>query len=297
MINGTIEKIRHWIDAKPGRMEQARTWFPFWVGFFAILIGYSLQPGGIFFPSEDVTWTTMQERGQWRIGVDPSFPPFEYLDDNGQPVGFDLALATLIADEWDLEVEVIPMGFDSLVDAVQSGQIDSVVSALPYDPRLTKDVRYSMPYFDAGVLIAVLQDSPLIKAAEVDLLSAEDAPTFLSGLRVGVEWGGMGDMIGRRYQRMGSDVELVPLSTPQEVISALQNDPTIDAVLIDNVTLHQAQSSAAIVGIGPILEPNPYVIAAPFEATLLVEALNESLASLQANGQLERLTLAWFHIE
>lgn len=297
MINGMIAKIRHWLDTKPGRIEQARTWFPFWVGFFAILIGYSLQPGGIFFPSEDATWTTMQERGQWRIGVDPSFPPFEYLDDNGQPVGFDLALATLIADEWNMEVEVIPMGFDSLVDAVQSGQIDSVVSALPYDPRLTKDVRYSMPYFDAGILIAVPQDAALIKAAEVDLLSAEDAPTFLSGLRVGVEWGGMGDMMGRRYQRIGSDVELVPFSTPQEVISALQNDPSIDAVLIDNVTLHQVQGSAPIVGIGPILEPNPYVIASPIGATILATAVDESLTALHVNGQLERLAQEWFRTE
>src|SRR5690606_37665238 len=99
-------------------------------------------------------------RGTWRVGLDPSFPPFEMLDANGQIIGFDVALAQELAALWGLEVEFVSIGFDSLLDAVRTGQVDSVVSAYPYDPRLTRDVRFSTPYFEAGIRLAIRDDSP-----------------------------------------------------------------------------------------------------------------------------------------
>ncbi len=297
MINGSVQKIRHWLRKEPARIETARTWLPFWVGLLAILFGQLLQPGGMLFPKEDATWAAMQASGRWRIGVDPSFPPFEFLDETGQPIGFDLAMADQIADDWGMEVEIVPMGFDSLVDAVQSGQIDSVVSALPYDPRLTQDLRYSAAYFDAGILVAVAQESSLADEAKTTFLTVEDAPQFLSERRVAVEWGGLGDMIGRRYQREGSDIELVPFPTPEEAVNSLLNDSSIDAVLIDNVTLHQVSGSGAIIGVGPILESNPYVIALPIDGTVLNAAVDDSLTALRESGQLDQLAEEWFSID
>ncbi len=107
------------------------------------------------FVRQDSTWADMHARGAWRVGLDPSFPPFEDLDENGAPVGFDVDLAHALAAQWGLEAEIVPIGFDSLVDALRAGRIDSVVSALPYDPRATRDVTFSPPYFEAGVMLAV----------------------------------------------------------------------------------------------------------------------------------------------
>lgn len=291
-------QIRQWLSD-----ERRLPWFPFWVGFISILAGYAFDSGGTFFSNQDVVWAEMQERGNWRVGLDPSFPPFEFLDESGQATGFDPALATKIADQWGLNVKVVPIGFDSLVDALQTGQVDSVVSALPYDPHLTKDILYSVPYFDAGILLVVQEGSELIGSAEMtSFATAEDAPNFLSGKRIGVEWGGMGDMIGRRYQRLlegknQAEIELIAFSTPQEAVDALLQDPTLDAILIDNVTLHQLANGKPIVGLGPILESNPYVIASPFNAETLGAEVDIVLEEFLGDGQIEALIETWFSTE
>ncbi len=94
-----------------------------------------------------------------------------------------------MAAAWGVQVEIVPIGFDSLLDVLQAGQIDSVVSALPYDERMTKDIAYSTPYFEAGIRLMVRADSTLAGAEQ------------LTNQTVAVEWGSMGDMIGRRLQR------------------------------------------------------------------------------------------------
>ncbi|MCI0475208.1 MAG: hypothetical protein L0Y55_03100, partial [Anaerolineales bacterium] len=51
-------------------------------------------------PKPDATWVQILETGAWRIGIDPSFPPFESDDAKGNLSGLDIALADEIAREW-----------------------------------------------------------------------------------------------------------------------------------------------------------------------------------------------------
>ncbi len=232
---------------------------------------------------QDSTWQTMRARGVWRVGLDPSFPPFETLDAAGKPSGFDVDLARLMADKWGLQTEIVALGFDSLLDALKAGKIDSVVSALPYDPRTTRDYAFSTPYFEAGIRLAVRRGSSITGAAD------------LAQHKIAVEWGSTGDMVGRRLQRQESAIQLIPFSTPEEAIDALVHKPEIDALLIDNVTLRQAQGKGAnIVAVGPALESNPYVIAAPWTANTLQQKIDATLQQLQQSGELDQLEAKWF---
>ena len=232
--------------------------------------------------SEDLTWQAMQRRGSWRVGMDPSFPPFEMLDGTGQPVGLDVDLARAMAQEWGLELEIVSLGFDGLVDALLAGKIDSVVSALPYDPRLTQDIAYSPPYFEAGVRLVVPQGSPI-----------QDVQG-LAGMRVAVEWGSAGDAVGRRLRREEPSIQLILRPSPEEAVAALLAGDA-DALLIDGVTLGLAQArGAAIQAVGPPLESDPYVIALPLDAPVLQERVRAALVSLRESGALARLEARWF---
>jgi polar amino acid transport system substrate-binding protein len=235
------------------------------------------------FTRQDSTWREMQARQSWRVGMDPSFPPFEYLDENGAAVGYDVDLARALAEAWGLEAEIVAIGYDSLSDALQAGRIDSVVSAFPYDPRATRDLWFSAPYFDAGLRLVVRAGSTITSTAS------------LTNSNVAVEWGSMGDMVGRRLQREGIALELHPFSTPAEAITGLLDGPAIDALLIDQVSLRQAQGQgAAIIAVGPALESNPYVIAAPLRAFNLQEQIAATLERFAADGTLAELEARWF---
>lgn len=260
-----------------------------WLIVGVAAIGLLVLLAALFFPDRvpllrrDHTWRTMQSQGIWRVGMDPSFPPFERLNDTGQPEGFDVALAEEIATAWGIQVELVPIGFDSLLDALQTGQIDSVISALPFDERLTKDVTYSAPYFESGIFLATRPDSAIQGVAT------------LANHTVGVEWGSLGDQVGRRLQTTNPAIQLAPFDTPTEAISALLESQTVDAILIDHVTLRMAQvTGAPLVVAGPVLESNPFVIAMPSTAYELHAAVAERLAALQAAGVLTALEERWF---
>jgi polar amino acid transport system substrate-binding protein len=278
-VQASTESLRRWVAGH--RLPAI---------LLAVLLGTALilaglLAGGQLLAPQDETWPAMQRRGTWRIGMDPSFPPFEMLDEDGRPMGFDVDLARQMAAPWGLEVEIVAMGFDGLLDALKVGRVDSVVSALPYDPRLTEDVFFSASYFEAGVRLAVREGSPI--AAEADL----------AGRTVAVEWGSAGDVVGRRLQQRYANLYLLPQPSPEEAVDALVSGQS-DALLIDGVTLRLAQGRGeAVVAVGPALESDPYVIAAPLQAPMLQQEIAASLRRLQADGTLERLEARWFSAE
>lgn len=231
---------------------------------------------------QDSTWQRIQESGVWRVGMDPSFPPFETLDERGEPVGYDVDLARALARRWGAELQIVAIGFDGLTDALLAGKVDSVVSALPYDPRLTEDLRYSRSYFEAGVRLVVAADSPV---------TGLDA---LGGRRLAVEWGSIGDAQARKLERADATIQRLTFPGPQEAIQALLAGQA-DAVLIDGVTLRQIQGAgAALRAVGEPLESNPYVIALPLGAHDLQEEIDSALTEFITNGFLAELEQQWF---
>lgn len=270
-------------------MRRRRLWF---AAGLATIIGVTglawlvtAEQGAALLPflRRDSTWQAIQQRGVWRVGLDPSFPPFEMLDGNGAPAGYDVELAQALAATWGVRAEIVAVGFDSLPDTLKAGKIDSIVSAYPYDERLTEDFRFSAPYFDAGLRIAVPVDSPI------------RALTDLTGRRVGVEWGSVGDMIGRRLQRDGMEMTLNPFETPDELVAALLDTRQIEAILVDNVSLRQAQAAGLpLRAVDAPLESVPYVIVMPHRASELQTQVAGSLQLLQEHGVLASLEARWF---
>ncbi|MXZ19581.1 MAG: amino acid ABC transporter substrate-binding protein [Caldilineaceae bacterium SB0665_bin_25] len=238
-----------------------------------------LRAGG---PPVDGTWLKMQERGSWRVGMDPSFPPFETLDAEGAPVGYDVDLARAIAAEWGLEAEIVAIGFDSLLDALLVDRVDAVISAFPYNARMTKDVHYSPPYFEAGVRLVVGAGAAYEEVGD------------LEGGTVAVEWGSRGDAIARRLQREGAGFTRLPFESAEKAIEALVSGAS-NALLIDGVTLRLAQGEGKrIRAVGAVLDEDPYVIAVSIKAPKLQSALLQALAALEEEGRMGLLEERWF---
>ena len=232
--------------------------------------------------AEDRVWNRIQRTGVWRVGMDPSFPPFESLDQDGRPLGYDVDLARAIAAGWGVEVTFEGIGFDGLLASLWADRADSVLSALPYDPRMTQDVAYSVPYFEAGLLLVVAGDA-------VDIASTDD----LEGRALAVEWGSEGDVQGRGLRRRFPSIVLWPLPVPQDVLAAVETGEA-DAALVDAISLLQFQDGSADVrSVGLPVVSMPYVIAMPRESPVLLKAVNEAILSMQQDGTLEHLEAEW----
>lgn len=232
---------------------------------------------------QDEAWERIQREGMMRVGLDASWPPFECVDGDGQIVGFDVDLARELGRRLGVEVEFANIGFDGLYDALKSGKCDAIISALPYDPMMTKDVAYSHSYFNAGQVLIVRDDEREIED-EGDL----------EGKGVGVEWGSTGDMEARRLAKRIEGMELALYSTPEEALRALK-DGDVEAVITDSVSAYSfIKAEGGVKTVGEPLTDEPYVIAVRPQSRVLLKAINEALLEMREGGALARLRERWF---
>src|SRR5947209_6488435 len=103
-------------------------------------------------PRSDQTLTQVHQSGVLRIGMDASFPPFGNMINN-ETVGLDADLANALGQRLGVKVQIQNMGFDGLYYALESHQVDAVISALSIDPVRTGDVIYTRPYIDVGQVL------------------------------------------------------------------------------------------------------------------------------------------------
>jgi len=233
---------------------------------------------------EDETWARIQGEGRMRVGMDASWPPFEYVDEStGQIVGLDVDLARAIGQRLGVEVELVNVGFDSLYDALYVGRFEAIVSALPYDPLLLGDVAYSISYFNAGQVLVARDD-------EREITEVND----LSGKKVGVEFASEGDVVGRRLQERIEGLNLQTFMAPQDVLRDLKGGQ-VEAAIVDAVSAYQfIATEGGVQVVGHPLTDELYVIAVRLDSPLLLKIINQALVEMREDGTLERLQETWF---
>jgi len=260
-------------------MALKRRWLAFIVLFALVALGLFFlfrPPGGEL---RDRTWERIERQAVLRVGMDASYPPFELWDEVGLR-GYDVDLALALGREWSLEVDFENIGFDGLYDALKVERVDIIISALPYDPLLTQDVGYSYSYFDAGQVLVVREQTTIAKVED------------LNGRRVGLELGSRGDLEARRLeQRMV--LERKAYATAQEALEALR-DEKVDVAIVDAVSAYQFIGEQGGLRIVQQVTEEPYVIAVPIKAPILLEKVNEAIVKWRETGFLEELREKWF---
>ena len=114
------------------------------------------------------------ERTTFTVGFDAEYPPYGYMDDNGDYTGFDLELAQAVCDMEGWELVKTPINWDSKDMELNSGSIDCIWSGFTMNGR-EDDYTFSIPYVDNSQVMVVAEDS--------GINSLED----LSGKIVGVQ--------------------------------------------------------------------------------------------------------------
>lgn len=219
--------------------------------------------------------------GVLRVGLDPSWPPFEYVEGD-QIVGLDVDLAHAIGKELGVEVVLVPSGWEGLYGALFAGQFDAVISALPYDPWRTKEAAYSTSYFNAGPVLVVSE-------TQADIASAKD----LKGRTVHVELGSEGDVQARRLQKQTPEIAVESHSTAQDALHAAIDDPASVAI-VDHVTARLfMRETPGLRVVGKPLYDESYVIAVHPQARSLQQAIDRILIDMRESGQLDQLLDRW----
>lgn len=213
------------------------------------------------------------------VGTNAEFPPFEYIGDDGEPDGFDIALIKAIADKMDMDVEIANMEFGSLVGAVGT-KIDLAIAGMTVDEERKQSVDFSDTYYEAVQYVIVPAGSTIATAAD------------LENKVLGVQMGTTGMFIAEDIAEAAPNTEVKNYNKGVDAVNDLVNG-RVDAVIIDkNPALVFASEYegkvVALDGAAFEFEPEFYAIALP-KGSDMVEKVNEALAELIKDGTFDAL--------
>lgn len=215
-----------------------------------------------------------------KVGSDIAYAPFEFMDQNQKPVGFDIDLMNAIGKDMGYQVKFKTSPFDGLNLSLASGEYDAVISAMTITPDRAKVVLFSDKYFLATQYIAVKKDS--------SIKSAND----LKGKRVGVQASTTGQFA---MEKLGIDPK--KYDTTPDALTDLVNGG-LDAVVADSpVILYfiNKNPNANVVAIQGDFPKEYYGIAMNKNNTALATKINASLKKLISDGEYAAIYKKWFN--
>lgn len=95
------------------------------------------------------------------VGMDMTYPPFEFKNEKGEPDGVDVRMAEELAKKLGRPLKLESYAFDGLIPALQSGKIDLIISGMTANPVRAQSIDFSDPYAFTGLAILVAKDSPV----------------------------------------------------------------------------------------------------------------------------------------
>lgn len=102
---------------------------------------------------------SVKEAGALNLATDPTLPPYEFTDEDGELVGLDIELGQLIGCVLDLEVTYEKIDFAGLLTAVQAGRYDFAIAGISDTPERA-EVMDMVDYQTEGTAIIVPEGNP-----------------------------------------------------------------------------------------------------------------------------------------
>jgi polar amino acid transport system substrate-binding protein len=217
-----------------------------------------------------------------RIATEGAYAPWNFLNDAGEPAGYEIALGNAICETAGLTCEWIINDWDSIIPNLLAGNYDLIMAGMSITDERLETIDFSDNYFPPD-------PSKYVAAAGANLDFAN-----LSGARVGVQ----GGTIQAAYaeENLGEANTIVTFATADQAMADLAAG-NLDTILADGAYLEPVvtASNGAIEFVGEDVMIGGGVGAGiRKEDTELKAKVNEALASLKADGTVDKLIAEWF---
>lgn len=228
---------------------------------------------------------TVKERGTLIVGVEGTYPPFNYVDTKtGELDGFDIEVSQLIADKLGVKVQFVKTEWSAILAGLSSGKFDVIVNQVGITPERQKTFDFSVPYVASSPQLILRKDDDAGYTSFADL----------KGKKLGVSQGSNYEALAKAQE--GVDVKSYP-GAPEYLsdlvsrrVDAALNDQLMTAYLVK--TSNIPIKGGAIVG-EPKFNGIPFRKGNPgFEA-----AVNKALEDSFADGEFAKISNKWFGID
>jgi len=226
----------------------------------------------------------IKERGKMVVGLDDSFPPMGFRDENNEIVGFDIDLAKEVGKHLGIEVEFRPVVWETIGMSLNNGDIDMIWNGCTITEAREKEMTFSTPYLKNQQIIVVGPGSDITSKAD------------LAGRTIAIQSG------SSSQEALEKDVDvfksLKEVRKFENNVDALLDLKVgrVDAVVVDLVvgsyymSLHPEDYTV----LKDSFKDEFYGIGMRKEDTTFISAVNNALEEISKDGSAELISQKWF---
>lgn len=234
---------------------------------------------------EELSLQKVLDSGKFILGLDATFKPMGYTDENDQIVGFDIDVAQEVCTRMGVELVKEPIDWDTKEQDLAVGRIDCIWNGMSVNASRQEQMNLSDPYMKNEMVFVVPASSEAASMAD------------LTGKNIAVQNGSSAQEILEASELYTSEtpVTVTAMATNVEALQQLELG-IVDAVFLDSVVANYEITSAGkdyrILSDG--LEEEEYAIGFRKEDQALRDEVQKILCEMKADGSLGEISTKWF---
>ena len=224
----------------------------------------------------------VMDAGKLVLGLDATFKPMGYTDQNDKIVGFDIDLAEEVCKRMGIKLETYGVNWDTKEQDLNAGTIDCIWNGLSVSDERKKQMLMSEPYMNNVMVFMVDKDS--------GINSKDD----LKGKKVAVQNGSTAQEL-LKESNIAGDITITELATNVEAMQQLDLK-MVDAVFLDSVVANYEITSANK-NCKTIEDPDyaeEYAIGFKLGSNELCKKIEETLKEMKKDGKVAEISKKWF---
>lgn len=229
---------------------------------------------------EDNSLKNVLDSGKFVLGLDATFKPMGFTDEQDNIIGFDIDLAEEVCSRLGVELVKQPVDWDTKEQDLNAGKIDCIWNGLSINAERQEIMNLSEPYMKNDMIFVVKTDSEIATQADLD------------GKAVAVQSGSTAQEI---LNESGLNITATELATNVECLQQLDLD-LVDAVFLDSVVANYeiTTTGKAYTILPDGLSPEEYAIGFRKGDQALRDEVQRILSEMKADGKVEEISTKWF---
>lgn len=233
--------------------------------------------------TEPVGEQTAKIEKEVRVGIDRAYAPFAWQDENNEVRGIDVDLWRGVAKHQNIDYKLIVRDFDVVMDFLNKGSIDAVISCMNWSSDRAKLYDFSEPYY--------YSKSVVIASDFAHIASRED----LKGKRVAVKELTLGEIWAKKYaEEYGFEIHSFPTSTEAFMsVSMGSSDFTIADEPNAQFILNTGLYAGLHIVIDNLIEDDKYnslhLLVKKGQNKEVLDAFNAGVKQMKASGEFDQI--------
>lgn len=234
----------------------------------------------------DTSLTYIQDKGKFILGLDDTFPPMGFRDDENNIVGFDIDLAQAVCEKLGVELVLQPIDWAAKEQELATKNIDAIWNGFSVTEERRANLTLSDPYMENSISLVVRNGSEIATMAD------------MAGKKLAVQSGSSAQEALDSEKNKDFKDSIGKINEFASYVTALMDLETgnSDAVLMDSVVANYMINDAGkdFTVLEESLVAEEYAIGFRKGEEALCDAVNKALKELKAEGKIDSIATKWF---